>query len=107
MQKYAISNPWNCYTEQLYPITIYDVEYVDFIAKKFPYGCIQIHCNSVDGYYSSGLLKCYLSKKGKFTIWGKHRIYVGYQGPLELIGVPFPLRESVNLFAKQYGSIVE
>ena len=106
MQKYEISNWYNGYREQLYPINIISVNYVDFISKKFPSGCIQISCQTVDGYYCTGLLKCYISQKGKYTIWGKHRIYVGYSGSLELIGVPISVASAVESCAEQYGTIV-
>ena len=107
MQKYEISNWHNEYSEQIYPLNVLSVRYVNFESKKYPNGCIQICCQTVDGYYCTGLLKCYTSKKGKYTIWGKHRIYVGYSGSLELIGVPLNVVDAVKSCAKQYETIVK
>lgn len=106
MQKYEVTNWNNGYSEQLYPIEIKKVLYVNFISKSYPNGCMQISCMSVDGYYTTGLLKCYISKKGRYAIWGKHRIYEGYHGPVELIGVPYSLQKAIQSCAEQYGSLI-
>jgi hypothetical protein len=82
----------------MYPIQVLKVEYIDFISKKLPDGCIQISCSSIDGHYSTGLLRCYTSKKGKYAVWGKRRFYVGYNGPVKLIGVPYGIIETVKKF---------
>jgi hypothetical protein len=106
MQKYEVSNWGNEYSDQKYPLHIDRVAFVDFPSVKYPNGAIQISCKTEDGYWASGLLKCYISKKGKYAIWGKHRIYEGYRGGVELIGVPFRVKESLRSLADKYGSVI-
>jgi len=97
IQKYDVSS-YNDYSEQIYPIKVNKVEYVNFISEKYSNGCIQISCQTIDGYYCTGLLKCYVSKKGKYTIWGKHRIYEGYSGAIKLIGIPYSMEDIIKTF---------
>lgn len=106
---YECSNCYNEFSDQIYPVNIYDVKYVNFISDKYPNGCIQISCHDAQygGYYLSGLLKCHISKKGRYAIWGKHRFYEGYNGALILRGVPYKSIETVKDAAKPYGTIVE
>lgn len=97
MQEYEVSNCYNSSSGQLYPIYVEKVEHVNIVTKKYPNGYLQVSCRSIDGYYSS-MLKCYISKKGKYAIWGKRRIYEGYNGYVRLIGVPTTSIDSVKLF---------
>lgn len=106
MQKYKVSNWGNECSEQKYPLRIDKVEFVNFTAAKYPDGAIQISCKTDDGHWVSGLLKCHLSKKGKYAIWGKHRIYEGYCGSVELVGVPYGIREGLKPLADMYGSVI-
>lgn len=105
---YECSNWHNEYTEQKYPVDIYSVKWINFICDKYPDGCIQISCMDAqdNAYYSTGLLKCYVSKKGRYAIWGKHRFYEGYSGALILRGVPRASLECIRDAAKPYGTIV-
>lgn len=82
MPMYECSNCYNEFSEQLYPVNISDVKWVKFICDKYPNGCIQISCHDAqeNAYYATRLLKCYVSKKGRYAIWGKHRFYEGYSG---------------------------
>lgn len=106
MQKYEVSNWTNEYCEQMYPINVERVYFVDMVSKKLNNGCLQISCMTTDGYYSI-VHKCYQSKKGRYTIWGKHRIYEGYSGSIELIGVPLHIKDAIQSCADHYGSIVD
>lgn len=109
MPIYECSNWYNEFSEQLYPVNISDVKWVNFICDKYPNGCIQITCHDAqeNAYYATRLLKCYVSKKGRYTIWGKHRFYEGYSGGLILRGVPYKSIETMRDAAKPYGTIVE
>jgi len=106
---YECSNYYNEFSEQLYPVNISDVKWVNFICDKYPNGCIQISCHDAqeNAYYTTRLLKCYVSKKGRYAIWGKHRFYEGYSGGLILRGVPYKSIETIRDAAKPYGTIVE
>jgi len=106
MQKYEVSNWGNEYSDQKYPLHIDKVEFVDFLSAKYPKGAIQVSCKTDDGHWVSGFLKCYLSKKGRYAIWGKHRIYEGYRGGVELIGIPYGVQEGLKSLADMYGSII-
>lgn len=109
MQKYNVSNFINEYAEQLYPFYIYNVEYIDVISKKYPNGMAQITCATVDGYYASGLMKCYIDKKNvKYIKWGGHRLNVGTKNePINLIGVPYNMIQTLTDCSKSYGTLVE
>lgn len=106
---YECSNWHNEFSDQIYPVTIYKIEWINIICEKYPHGCIQISCQDAqqNAYYSTGLLKCYINKKGKYAVWGKHRFYEGYSGALILKSVPYKTIASVKNAAKPYGTIVE
>ena len=80
-----------------------------YIQSIYPNGCIQISCHDAqeNAYYATKLLKCYVSKKGRYAIWGGHRFYEGYSGGLILRGVPYKSIETIKDAAKPYGTIVE
>lgn len=109
MPVYECSNCYNEFSEQLYPVNISDVKWINLICDKYPNGCIQITCHDAqeNAYYATRLLKCYVSKKGRYAIWGKHRFYEGYSGGLILRGVPYKSIETIRDAAKPYGTIVE
>ena len=67
MPVYECSNCYNEFSEQLYPVNISDVKWINLICDKYPNGCIQITCHDAqeNAYYATRLLKCYVSKKGK------------------------------------------
>lgn len=103
------TNQYNEFSEQLYPVNISNVKWVNLICDKYPNGCIQISCHDAqeNAYYATRLLKCYVSKKGRYAIWGKHRFYEGYSGALILRGVPYKTVDTIKDAAKPYGTIVE
>lgn len=105
---YECSNKYNEFTNQLYPVNISSVRYVNLVCDKFPNGCIQISCHdaNMNAYYSTGLLKCYVSTKGRYAIWGRHRFYEGYNGSLILKGVPYNTRDTISDAARKYGTIL-
>ena len=90
MPVYECSNCYNEFSEQLYPVNISDVKWINLICDKYPNGCIQITCHDA-----------------KYAIWGKHRFYEGYSGGLILRGVPYKSIETIRDAAKPYGTIVE
>lgn len=106
---YECHNQYNEFSEQLYPVNISSVRWVNLICDKYPEGCIQISCHDAqeNAYYVTHLLKCYVSKRGRYAIWGKHRFYEGYSGALILRGVPYKSLETIRDAAKPYGTIVE
>ena len=82
---YEWSNQYDEYSKQLYPINIESVRYINFRSKQYPNGCIQISGKDAqENAYFSTVLKCYINKKGRYAIWGKHRFYEGYSGALNL-----------------------
>lgn len=109
MPIYECSNCYNEFSEQLYPVKISDVKFVNFICEKYPNGCIQISCYDAqeNAYYVTQLLKCYVSKKGRYAIWGKHRFYEGYSGGLILKGVPYKTANAIKDIAELYGTIIK
>lgn len=42
---YECSNCYDEFSEQLYPVNISDVKWINFICDKYPNGCIQITCH--------------------------------------------------------------
>lgn len=44
---------------------------------------------------------------GSYTIWGKHRIYEGYSGPVVLRNVPDGVKNIIQEDAEKYGTIIE
>lgn len=92
------------------PLCVFRVEHIPFESSKYPNGFIQIsYSDYLQDWNSTGLLKCYTSGKGRYTIWGKHRFYEGYEGGIVLRGLPYDKTEmeSIRRLAEPYGSIVE
>ena len=95
VHKYECSNWFNEYSSQRYPMHINSVTYTPIISKKVPDGMLSVSIEDVDGHCCS-LLKCYKNAKGeRYCIFGKHRLYEGFHGPVVLIGVPYGVRESI------------
>lgn len=80
---------------------------VQIVIMNFRSNYIQLIYQMLNAYYATRLLKCYVSKKGRYAIWGKHRFYEGYSGGLILRGVPYKSIETIRDAAKPYGTIVE
>lgn len=94
--RYECSNCWSEYSGQRYPIFINRVEYSEIISKNVPDGMLLVSIEDVDGHCCS-LLKCYKNAKGqRYCIFGKHRLYEGFHGPVELVGVPYQLRDCIT-----------
>lgn len=92
---YECSNWFNPYSGQRYPVSINSVRYTDIVGKKTPNGMLCVSAEDVDGHFCT-LLKCYKSTRGKrYCVFGKHRLYEGYSGPVELAGVPVSVREAI------------
>ena len=106
---YECSNCYNEFSKQIFPVNISEVNYVKFTSNRYPNGCIQISCHDAqeNAYYATGLLKCHVSRKGRYAIWGKHRFYEGYSGALVLRGVPYKTISTIKEAAIPYGTIVE
>lgn len=95
VQKYECSNWFNPYSGQRYPVYINSVRYTEIVCKKTPNGMLCVSAEDVDGHFCS-VLKCYKNAKGeRYCIFGKHRLYEGYDGPVELVGVPVSIREAI------------
>lgn len=93
--KYEVSNWFSEYSNQRYPVYINSVTFVEIISKKVPNGMLSVSIEDVDGHCCS-ILKCYKNAKGeRYCIFGKHRLYEGFRGPVALIGVPVGVREAV------------
>lgn len=93
--KYECSNWFNPYSGQRYPVSINSVRYTDIVGKKTPNGMLCVSAEDVDGHFCT-LLKCYKTAKGaRYCVFGKHRLYEGYNGPVELVGVPVSVREAI------------
>lgn len=62
---YECTNQYNEFSEQLYPVNISSIRWVNLICEKYPDGCIQISCYDAqeNAYYATRLLKCYVNKK--------------------------------------------
>lgn len=61
-----------------------------------------------ESFSMTTLLQCYTGKKGRrYTIWGKHRIYEGYSGPVVLRNVPDGVKNIIQADAEKYGTIIE
>lgn len=94
--RYEVSNWLNGFSSQRYPAYINSVSYVEIVSKKTPDGMLSVSVEDVDGHFCS-ILKCYKNAKGKrYCIFGKHRLYEGFYGPVELVGVPFQMREAME-----------
>jgi hypothetical protein len=106
MVKYKILN-YNEYSNQRYPTTIFNIEKINFISKKYPDGAAQIR------YYdaqqncsdSTGLLKIYKNKKGvEYVIFGGYELNLDIKNePVMLIGLPYRLEEHI----KNCGGLIE
>lgn len=93
--KYECSNWFNSYSSQRYPTHINSVKFVEIIGKKVPDGMLCVSIETVDGHCCS-ILKCYKNAKGdRYCIFGKHRLYEGFSGPVALINVPIGIREAI------------
>lgn len=95
---------------QTIPLYVYSVKYIDFKSHKYPDGCIQIeYANYGDDLCTTKMLKCYISKIGRYTIWGRHRFYEGYSGSIILKGLPYNERiiADIRQESKKYDSVVE
>lgn len=92
------------------PLCILSVKHIPFESSKYPNGFIQIRYDDyAQDWNTTGLLKCYVTGKGRYAIWGKHRFYEGYEGGIVLRGLPYYKSEmnSIRKLAESYGSIVE
>lgn len=93
---YECSNWLNEYSGQRYPAYISSVNFVEIISKKTPDGMLSVSVEDVDGHFCT-ILKCYKNAKGeRYCIFGKHRLYEGFHGPVKLVGVPFRMREAME-----------
>lgn len=103
MIKYHCSNCYNSSSSQIYPLFLSKIEYVPFVTDECPDGCAQISCHTVDGYWTSSLLKCYRTRKGKYVNFGGSRIYIGTKSqPFKLLDVPPSLQKTIDECAKKY-----
>lgn len=94
--KYEVSNWLNEYSSQRYPAYISRVTFTEIVSKKTPDGMLCVSVEDVDGHFCT-ILKCYKNAKGqRYCIFGKHRLYEGFHGPVELIGVPLRMREAMQ-----------
>ena len=103
IHRYNVSNWLNEYSGQRYPLSVNRVEYEPITSKKYPDGMLLVSIEDVDGHCCS-LLKAYKNKKGqRYCIWGGHRLYEGYHGPVMLVGVPWSMQRSLE----ECGAIIE
>ena len=94
--KYEVSNWFNEFSDQRYPAHINNVTFTEIISKKTPDGMLCVSAEDVDGHFCT-ILKCYKNAKGeRYCIFGKHRLYEGFHGPCELIGVPLKMRSVMD-----------
>lgn len=78
--------------------------------EKAPNGTLQVYFQEAgkESFSMTTLLQCYTGKKGRrYTIWGKHRIYEGYSGPVVLRNVPDGVKDIIQEDAEKYGTIIE
>ncbi len=95
VHKYKCSNWYDGESSQRYPVYINSVKFVEIIGKKTPNGMLQVSIESVDGHCCS-VLKAYKNKKGdRYCIFGGYRLYEGFHGPVELVDVPYGVREAI------------
>lgn len=93
--KYECSNWFNPYSRQRYSVSINSVKYIEIVGKKTTNGMLCVSAEDVDGHFCT-ILKCYKSTKGKrYCVFGKHRLYEGYYGPVQLVGVPISVRSAI------------
>ena len=94
--KYEVSNWHNEFSGQRYPAHINSVTFVEIVSKKTPNGMLSVSVEDVDGHFCT-ILKCYKNAKGqRYCVFGKHRLYEGFHGPVKLIGVPYSVREAME-----------
>lgn len=94
--KYEVSNWLNEFSDQRYPAYINNVTFAEIISKKTSCGMLCVSAEDVDGHFCT-ILKCYKNAKGeRYCIFGKHRLYEGFNGPCELIGVPLKMRSVMD-----------
>ena len=80
------------------------------VCEKAPNGTLQVYFQEAgkESFSMTTLLQCYTGKKGRrYTIWGKHRIYEGYSGPVVLRNVPDGVKNIIQEDAEKYGTIIE
>lgn len=109
MPIYECANGESASSRQKYPVFILDVTWVPRICEKAPNGTLQIAFqeSGKKTFSVTTLLQCYIGKKGRYTIWGRHRIYEGYTGPVILKNVPDGIRNVIQEDAEKYGTIIE
>lgn len=94
------------------PVNIINVKWYEsedsYEKERYPDGYIVIFARDARNFDYSVKLKCYISKKGRYAIYGKHRFYEGYSGAIILRNLPpWERYDIVRNAAKQYGTIVE
>lgn len=86
---------FNPYSGQRYSVYINSVRYTEIVGKKTPNGMLCVSVEDVDGHFCS-VLKCYKNAKGdRYCVFGKHRLYEGYNGSVELVSVPTSIRAAI------------
>lgn len=67
---YECTNQYNEFSEQLYPVNISNVKWVNLICDKYPNGCIQISCHDAqeNAYYATRLNEEYEREDGKYLV---------------------------------------
>ncbi len=100
------------WSSQRFPVSVIAVQWTecedDYDKECYPHGYIMITAHDGRGFDYIVKLKCYISRKGRYAIWGNHRIYEGYSGAIILRGVPhFDNYDIIRNVAKQYGTIVD
>ena len=107
---YECANGENASSRQKYPVFVRDVVWVPRGCEKAPNGTLQVYFQEAgkESFSMTTLLQCYTGKKGRrYTIWGKHRIYEGYSGPVVLRNVPDGVKNIIQEDAEKYGTIIE
>lgn len=93
--KYECSCWFNDYSGQRYPVYINSTTFTEIVGKKTPDGMLCVSIEDVDGHCCS-VLKSYKNAKGeRYCVFGRHRLYEGFSGPVELVGVPVGVRKAV------------
>lgn len=102
---YECANSKKDSSRQKYPVFVRDVVWVPRICEKAPNGTLQIYFQEAGkkSFSMTTLLQCYIGKKGRYTIWGKHRFYEGYTGPVVLRNVPEKVKDVIREDAENMG----
>lgn len=101
--RYECSNCWNGHSNQRYPVYINSVTDSKITGKRVPDGMLCISAEDVDGHFCT-VLKAYTNTKGeRYCIFGKHRLYEGFRGPVVLTNVPLSIQNAI----KSCGGIIE